>query len=453
MRFARSSSRGPTRFVAAAALAPLFGCSVLGSHDPPDLLLITVDTLRADRLGCYGAPGDPTPNIDALAREAVLFEAASTTIPRTTQAFASLFTGRHPIEHGVLEIGEYLTLDALTLAEQLRAAGYATAGISSNLLAGSFQGMHQGFERFIDATDLQQHHEEAGGEGPFHAETVTASGLDCLMGLDSDRPRFLWVHYTDPHFPYDPPLKSEANTDADVLSGRAFYRELRDFEPRSATIQFDLNGRSSALRDTLSRLYDREIRHTDEMIGPLLDAWVEATEGGSSLVAFTADHGESLGEHGYFYEHGDFVYEPSSRIPLLLRLPDGVRGGGRVETPVSIVDVAPTLLQLLGLDPLPDASGADLRGLLRGDEGAASRGPVFIESGSALHPQNPQRSFAGRRRPEGPGQSSFISAREENWVLVREREGESPRLYDATNDPAFSVDLAAEHPERVRRLA
>ncbi len=445
-----SASSSNSAFVVAAALALLAGCSLPDSPDRPDLLLITVDTLRADRLGCYGAPGDPSPTIDSLAQEALLFEAAGTTIPRTTQAFASLFTGRHPSEHGVLEIGEYLTLDAITLAEQLLAAGYATAGVSSNLLAGSFQGLHQGFERFVDATDLQRHHEATAEEGVFHAQSVTAMGLDCLRGLDSDRPRFLWVHYTDPHFPYDPPTGPGA--DADALTGRAFYRELRSFDPKSATIQFDLNGRSGALSDTLSRLYDREIRHTDAMIGLLLDGWRAATEETPNIVVFTADHGESLGEHGYFYEHGDFVYEPSVWIPLLFRLPGGDGAGGRIETPVSIVDIAPTVLRLLRVNPLPDGSGADLSGLLRGDESAGSRGPVFSESGSALHPQNPYRSFAGRRRPEGPGQPSFISVRDESWVLVREREGESPRLYDAAHDPTLSIDLATEHPERVQRL-
>ncbi len=437
-------------FVAAALWAVGPGCSPSASPEHPNLLLITVDTLRADRLGCYGAPADPSPRIDTLATQGVLLEAAATSLPRTTQALASLLTGRHPDEHGVLEIGEYLTLETVTLAEHLEAAGYHTAAVSANTLASSFQGLHQGFDEFVDANELQHRYDSQGGSGGFHAATVTDVALELLERHGATSPWFLWVHYLDPHFPYDAP---DPDPGPDVETARAFYEEIKTLEPKTAAVHFDLAGRSSAVRDTMDRLYDAEVRYTDRQIGRLLDTWRARPAAPPTLLVFTSDHGESLGEHGYFYEHGDFVFEPSVRIPMIFHAPWRLPAARRVVDPVSIVDVVPTICELLELPALPGATGIDISELLAGCPQADPRGPVFCQSGSALRPHNPIRAFAGRRRGEGPGKPAFLSARDGDWVLVRRTSSGRTLLHNAASDPTFRIDLAAEHPERTERLA
>lgn len=430
-----------------ALISLLSGC---GPDQPlPDVLLITVDTLRADRLGCYGWARAETPVIDALAGQGTLFEAAETTLPRTTQAFASLFTGQHVRRHGVLEIGEYLSLDALTLAERLSAAGYETAGISSNLLAGPFQGLHQGFDFFVDATELGRRFGQEGGlpERATDAAAVTAAGLAWLAEARQG-PRFLWIHYTDPHFRYRPPPpwgREQAET------ARAFYERIETFVPKTATVIFDLNGESSRVSDAMRELYDGEISFTDREIGRFLQAWKEVRgEEDPGILIFTADHGESLGEHGYFYEHGDFVYEASTHIPLIWSWPGRIPAGRRVSTATSLVDLAPTLLGLLGIAPFGD--GQDLSGFLLGEQGAVPPGDVvFAESGSALRAQNPRRQFCGRRRSGGMGESPFRSLRLGEWLLLQE-DGAPARLFRPARDPALRENLGSLYPERVAAM-
>ena len=226
-----------------------------------------------------------------------------------------------------------------------------------------------------------------------------------------------------------------------------FYREFGGFQPPSATVYYNLNGRAAEVQPEASRLYDAEVRYTDQMIGQLLSGLQTRPDASNTLIVFTADHGESLGEHGYFYEHGDFVYEASMRVPLVFYWPGQVPGGTRSNIPVSTLDILPTVLGLMRVPPPPDVtmSGRDLGPMLRGDRGRIDelrRRVIFGESGSALMPQNPYRAIGGTF-----GRKSLTAeyVRHENWVA--ERRGDSPRvlLYDAGQDPGLLADVAAKH--------
>jgi arylsulfatase A-like enzyme len=407
-------------------------------------LLITIDTLRADRLGAYAYGAAVTPAADALAAEGIRFENAATCVPRTTQALACLLTGRYPRETGVLEIGERLPGREQTLAEVLAEAGYETAAFSASTVASRQQGLDQGFAEFVDANDLSRPDE--GDKATHWSEIVTGRAL-AWLAEPRERPFFLWVHYFNPHFRYEPPAPY---FDGAPPGDHHFYQELRSFDPKNPTIYFNLNGEAEAARSDLSRYYDGEVAFTDSLVARLLAGLGPAAD--HTMVVLTADHGESLGEHDYYYEHGDFLYEPSVRIPLIMRLP-GVLPAGRVlDGPVSIVDIAPTTLGLLGF-PASNATGLDLGETLK-DPASTPSTPriVYAESGSSLFPQNPTRDLGGRRADRGSRKRPFQYARSGRYVLVARSDG-PPHLYDGENDPGHKLDLAASLPQITSRLS
>ena len=425
----------------------VLACGAAPAADPrPDVWLLTVDTLRADRLGFAGHPGARTPHLDRLAREGVVFSDAQTPVPRTTQSIASIFTGRYPSQHGVLRLGDVLAPEASTLAEMLRGAGYWTGAVSANGVAGPGQGLDQGFEAFTDSATL---HERYGvptqgirGAEPSMsaAEAATREALRMLESASS--PRLLWVHYMDPHFMYNPPAPFNQ-----VVDWRDFtyYRDRLRIRPVQAATFFNHRGLSKRWLPQLSALYDAEIAYVDHWIGRLLAAADRDT-----LVVFTSDHGESLGEHGYYFEHGDFVYQASMAIPLVFRWPGRIAAGVRSDAPVSSLDILPTLLGLVGLEPSSgsDVAGVDLAAHLRG--GAASQPAVprvhHGVSGEALLQGNP------RREKGGP---PWNMVRRGRWKLVRApgKEGVRFELYDLEADPIESTDLATHEPKRVAELA
>jgi arylsulfatase A-like enzyme len=428
-----------------ALLVAAVACGRGGEADPrPDVLLITVDTLRADRFGFTGHAAARTPNIDRLAREGAVFTDAITPVPRTTQSVASIFTSRYPSQHGVKQIGERLPERAITLAEILRQAGYWTGAVSANGVASQEQGLEQGFDHFTDSQTLKQRY---GLRGKIHGPTpevgrAEATTRESLLLLErGSAPRLLWVHYMDPHFVYNPP--APFNQVVDWRRFR-FYLERRRFRsPRVATF-FDLHGLSSKALPEVSALYDAEIAYTDHWIGRLLGALQRDT-----LVLFTSDHGESLGEHGYYFEHGDFVYQVSMAIPLIVWWPGSIAAGLRIEDPVSALDILPTLLGLLDQAPPPETAfvGVDLSPRLRVDgKGVPAPGRMlFGESGASFLAGNPLREKDGER---------WTMLRKGRWKLIRIPGASGVRweLYDLEADPGESADLAASEAERVDAL-
>ena len=393
--------RLPIAALLCAALG-LSGCGLLGSK-APNILLITLDTVRADRLGAYGYAAAQTPVLDELARRGVLFEAAFCQAPLTLPSHVSILTGTYPFFHGVRDNGYFLlSKRATTVAETLsNDAGYRTAAfISGYPLAARF-GLNQGFGIYDD--ELTSGSEEHFGE-TVRVERLAAETTDraaaWLEQLDQP-PFFAWVHYFDPHSDYTPP--------------EPFDQSFSD------------------------RPYDGEIAYVDRELGRLLEALRRLELEGSTIVAVIGDHGEGLDQHDET-EHGLQVYDETIRIPLILTLPDGRWAGRRVEALVESIDLVPTLLELAGVEPARQVQGSSLVALLAGEV-------------DQVHEQIYSETFSPRL---GFGACELESLRSQQWKYVR---APRPELYDLERDPSELDNLhasqrqrAAEFDDRLTRL-
>jgi arylsulfatase A-like enzyme/predicted Zn-dependent protease len=320
-----------------------------------DVLLITVDTARADKFSYAGPSSVPTPNIDALAAEGTAFLQAVSPAPITLVAHASLLTGRLPIDHGVRNNGTYrLGPEAVSLAELLQERGYRTAAFVGAAVLDSRYGLDQGFDHYDDDVYENKHHPERRGE------IVVARALGWLRQAGDER-TFLWVHLFDPHSPYEPPQPERA---------------------RHPNVP-----------------YDGEIAYVDRVVGDLLQGYRELGRFDRALIVFTSDHGESLGEHGE-ESHGVFVYDATVRVPLVIRSP-GLGAGHRVEAQVQLVDVLPTVAELARIPAPERLRGRSLVPLARGRKAASS--PAYLES---LFPE------------ENFGWSRLEGVRSDDWKLV-----------------------------------
>lgn len=316
----------------------------------PNVLLITVDTLRADHLGAYGYGLPTSPRFDAIASEGVLFTDAITPVPTTAPALASLLTSRHADGHTVRENFGELPDAMTTVAEAFKAAGYTTAGFFGN--GAVKNGFGQGFDTFEPFADHWFFRDRAG----------TRKALPWIQ--EAKEPWFLWIHFMDPHGPYSssPP---ETSKDFEYEESPRLQRELPRIEQNYG---FDVIPKYQQLPDhnrvvDYVRRYDGEIRGTDTEIGKIRDALERSGALDRTLMVVTADHGESLGEGRYFFQHGTLLNDPSVRVPLVFRhakLPAGTRSA----TPASLVDVFPTVAALAGVE-IPDGIvGRDLSGAI-----------------------------------------------------------------------------------------
>lgn len=379
------------------ALSWFIGCAPERAAPPvdvPSVVLVTLDTTRADHLGAYGYEGASTPVIDGLAAQGVRFEAAYTTVPLTTPAHASILTGLYPARHGIHTNGDAtLPEPAVTLAEHLSAAGYATAASVGAFVTTRMWNLDQGFEDYFDAVG------RASGDR-WSLERDARQVTDDLVGWLDDRgpstsPFFVWAHYYDPHHPHEAP------------------------EPWAPGVV---------------DAYDAEIAFVDEQVGRLVARARGAAGDAGVVVVVVGDHGEALeGEHGEI-THGLYVYEPTVRVPFVIAGPSGAIG--RVETEaVSVVDVLPTTLGWLGLSVPDDVDGVDLSGVR--DAPLSEREPVVIESFTA--------STRFGWHPE-------IAIVDERDKLI---DTPSPRLFDLALDPEETHDRLGDAPdaERDRRVA
>jgi choline-sulfatase len=305
----------------------------------PSVLLVTFDTTRADHIGAYGYAPARTPVFDELAAQGTLFERAYSTAPLTIPSHSTILTGRNPPSHGVRDNGDFNLGEAeITLAERFAEAGYTCAAFTSAFPTQARWGFDQGFAVYHDP--LERPPTQLDWSDQRRAEEVVDDAIATLPAFGQD-PLFVWLHFFDPHWPYDPP----APFDPEDPSCEALADE-RPGQERSA--QRD----ACDLAD-----YDAEIAYTDHQLGRFLTWWDQARP--ASWVVVTADHGEGLGDGGE-RTHGFLLHDGTIRIPLVARGP-GLEPGARVQDPVSHVDIAPTLLNLAGLDLHPGLQGQDLR--------------------------------------------------------------------------------------------
>jgi arylsulfatase A-like enzyme len=325
------------------ALAGVAGCGEPPS--PTSLVLVTVDTLRADAVGVYGGAGSAaTPVIDALAAEGVLFEDAVAPMPLTRPSHFTIFTGRYPREHGVVNNQLALPEAEVTLAEVFRDAGYRTGGFSAVKLFEPASGVAQGFGDF---TASEKRKDEP-------AAQVVDRALAWLEELPAGERFFLWVHLYDPHMPYAPPpeLLPAEPPPAGGVDREASWAVLKAIARKSGG---DIG---PAATRRIRALYDAEVASADAEVGRLLAA-VGERGGPEPVVALAADHGECF-DHGYFYRHSDCLYEGALRIPLLVRAPGRLEAGRRIAGTVELVDLGATLLRLAGLEAPASFRARDL---------------------------------------------------------------------------------------------
>jgi arylsulfatase A-like enzyme len=350
----------------------LAGCGPVQEARRPNVLLISVDTLRADHVSCYGYGRETTPRIDRLAREGTRFETVVSSTSWTLGAHGAIFTALPDSVHGAFTPEDRLPEERETLAERLQAAGYRTAGFYSGPFLHPAFGLEQGFDEWISCTRFDasgaQDEETVRGTEEFAArlddshEDVTSPKLLAevrawLARRADERPFFLFVHMWDPHYNYIPPPPYDRRFDPDYdgpQDGRGLWKKR--------TIQKALPARDL---EHVIALYDGEIAFTDEHIGLIADEL--ATRGllDETLVVVAADHGEEFFEHGAFGHHRTLMDE-GLLVPLVLRYPARVPAGRAVASQVRLADVAPTVLELCGLAPFTSAYGSSLVPLLEG---------------------------------------------------------------------------------------
>ncbi len=399
----------------------------------PNILLITIDTLRADHLGWSGRWSRSfTPNLDAFGRESTVFDHATAAATATRPSIASLLTGLYPGRHPVRENHDRLGEDAVPLGEVLASAGYASALFSGNGLIGREGGFAdgidttRGFERYLGSADRE----------------IADHALTWLSKHTSGKPPFfLWLHFMDPHGPYlsaPPEIRREVPF-TDGLPERELPTSDRDYGRNVIPKYQKLLGPPRA--STYRRRYRAEVRHTDVQVGRVLDALAAAGADRDTLVIVTADHGEGLGEHTAFFQHGWLVHEPGAHVPLALRLPGRIPAGRRIEEPSSLVDVLPTLLHGLDLPAAARLEGRDLSPLLAGDRLPPT--PLFIASAKK------NRLVAVRA-----GRFKLVHTPAVPAVVRQHGPVDPPgwQLFDLAQDPGELHDIARERPDVTARL-
>lgn len=341
----------------ALGFALLAGCA---DAPPPLLLLVTVDTLRADHIGAYGSPLDLTPNLDALAKESVRFTASYAPASYTLPSLAALHTGLYPEEVGILANHNLFRGSSVTLAEILRLEGWRTGAAIGNYVLRRGTGIETGFDEYDDTFTQTEANREQPERTAEHTTRAALGVLDRLL-TKPGRGLFLWVHYQDPHGPYLPPGDLRDRYLPAARSAPDGERELPSFgiNPMGAIPRYQLAGDR---RDVgfYRAGYAGEVRFVDDQMGILFDALEERGLLAQARIAFTADHGESLGELDYWFSHGEFLSDELVRVPLLLHAP-GLSPGVRTDV-VSMVDLLPTLVGLCGVEIRGQFRGRDLLG-------------------------------------------------------------------------------------------
>ncbi len=395
-------SGGPKK---AAAARPLAAGNSL------NVLLVTIDTLRADHLGIYGYRHRTSPRIDALARRGVVFDQAYTYWPKTRGSFVAMMTGRLASQSGYGKTHPLLLDFNPTLASVLKDAGYETAATVDNPNVASTLGYAKGFDSYRETWEEKRLVTEMD-----RARAITADGVRRLRAAIPGKPFFLWLHYVNPHAPYEPPAPWDgAFFDPDAARGPA----LRPVEGFHGGVPKQWAVAGKPLGWYVAR-YDGEIAAVDAEVGQLVDALDGSPVGSRTLVVVTSDHGESLGEHDYYFDHGEDLFDPSIRIPLIVAGP-GVAAGGRSDVLATTLDVLPTVLDAVKVSYPPDLAGASLLPAARGE-------------------QRPDRP-----RLQGQNDRNLLAAWDRRFKMVATPLGEEARyaLYDRQVDPGETRDASA----------
>ncbi len=397
----------------------------------PNFVLITIDTLRADHVGCYGYFRDTTPSIDALARESVVFDAAYAAMATTLPSHASMLTARYPLEHGILANimhgGKPFGWKGgmVSFAQVARDAGYATAGFVSAAPLKAPSGIGSGFDTWSEPKSDQV--ERRAGE--------TMEDVLPWLAKQGEQPFFLWVHFYDPHWPHRAPAPFDTQFDSDApdaqLEQWIAARGIGDSAVRS-------NGnKTTATRDAINN-YCAEVRYADSQVGVLLDALRKRGLYDESVVILTADHGEGLNQHDWS-AHG-LVWDEQLRVPLMMRFPTEANvAPRRVDRLVSLIDMFPTALGRVA--PLSTSKERDFLALATGVD--------------VLDPTYQERPLFGQRtgreiaESEDPGEMYAVTTKD--WKFIHEPEV-GDQLFDRRADPFELVNVIDKEPDAARKI-
>ncbi|MGQ0721438.1 MAG: sulfatase [Candidatus Eiseniibacteriota bacterium] len=426
-----------------------------------NLLLLSIDTLRADRLGASGHPDGLSPHLDRLARTATTHVGAVTPLPRTLPSMSSVMTGLPPHSHGVRDNFHYaLGERAETLAEDLARRGWATAAVNSNPVLSHDSGIFQGFASANDRGDDWSRLGLVRGASRIATllamrrgdrdAVITELALSWLARRPSGRPFFLWVHWLAPHMPYEPSFPDDRRFDPAYEGAHLRALDYGGISKGDMTYRNPLSPRE---REHAVRLYDGEVATADRAVGRLLRSVERDRLLDDTVVVLVADHGESLLEHGYFFNHGDFVYGPAAHVPLVVR--DPLAPAPILDTaPASLNDVRGMIaakLEDVPAPPRPDALFCesdfcrfpdlnDRLGLLLPLEVAQDTGPI-----PDWKERWEEQAIRAKQR--------FVQR--EGWRLVRSprKDGDAHELFDLARDPGETTNVAGENPERLAELA
>jgi len=409
-----------------AALSTSFSCG--REARPVNVVLIGVDTLRRDHVGCYGYERPTTANIDRLAGEGVLFEDAVSQSPWTLPSFSTIHTSLYPTQHGAGGFersqgtyGNRMGGTVMPLAMVLLKSGYATGAIiNAPALAPDF-GVDKGFE-FYDTSPRWD---------PRLADGTTE---DALKWIDSNSggPFFMFVHYFDPHLPYSPPKPYDTMYDTDYSGPISSSFDRETFNKTIPEIVEKGGPEAEAEWDHVRALYDGEITFTDKAVGELLDGLEERGLSENTLVVFVSDHGEEFYEHGGF-EHGHTMYDELIKVPLIFSLPGEIPAGTRISRQVRMMDVMPTILDFLGICSLSHLEGVSLEPLISGGGEPVDRPDVLLPYGFAY-------SEAMLYGSEKKCMTAFP------WKVVYDMRSTETMVFNLEDDPAELSDLAASEP-------
>jgi choline-sulfatase len=367
--------------------------SALGANAPPNIVLITLDTTRADRMGFLGSTSGLTPNLDVLAKQSVVFTRAYSQVPITTPSHATILTGTYPVFHQVNNFGMPLREDLPYAPAILKAHGYQTAAFVGSLILDPNEKFAPGFDRGFDTYDAGFFQGQPGSDryksSERRAGVVVAHAL-AWLAKHPRGPYFVWIHLYDPHDPYNPP---------------------EPYKNRYKTA-----------------LYDGEVAYTDSAVGKLLTQLRLRGLYKNSVIAVMADHGEGLGAHGEEF-HGYFLYDETIRVPLIVKLPSEQAAGTRIGTRVGLVDVLPTILQAAGITPPAEVQGESLLGMMTAASEKSAEGPRDRLAYSET--DYPRNAFHW---------SPIRSLRTGKYLFI---EAPRPELYDESTDPKAEHNDAA----------
>ncbi len=420
------------------------------SRPRPNVLLVTIDTLRRDHLGCYGASDAKTPTIDALANESVHFLDATSQANTTGPSHATMLTGLYPSENGALSNAVPIANGVRTLPEMLSEQGFSTAAcVSGFTLVHSATGLAPRFEYYDDKLLAWRWLPEAAlrlrlfaalvqvanrsGERPLRADRPANETIDSALGwLDSrdpKRPFFLWAHLFDPHCPYNPPAPYDRLHDGvgEPVATRDWYKlttaERRELiaDPREV--------------EHMRALYKGEISFVDHELSRLLDRLRAQGIFDNTLVILAADHGEGLGEHGYWFDHGTYLYDSELSVPLLIHFPAARDAGLKVAQQVRLLDITPTVLEVLGIETPKNLSGVSLLGELK--QAQPTYRPSFAQGEVAGDLSGYE--LGGRKLSlRSHGRKLVWTS---DWWLDSVRAPEAWELYDLARDPLEQSDI------------